>query len=275
MAELRRNFDVEILRLTEACLDSELSESDRDSAFRKLVADRIEFSRTDVSSPTAWMDCELLPPNSPQLTSAHIDEILTADELAEDNPDLFASASAICEWAEREGLTEDFQRASFDSEQWQELVQRYAVDHCALQDVEEFRSISPLALWLYRLLHDYDPKLCRQICSEGPQPDLLDRANSTLAAGRKQTSAPRKLGRSRDSHAFHLRRTRCRSSRRPAATRTRGSRRVTARSTGPPGDDDPDGESEPPGLGAGWRPARTSARNRLATYRAAIPGAVR
>jgi hypothetical protein len=44
---------------------------------------------------------------------------------------------------------------------------------------------------------------------------------------------------------------------RPAATRTRGSRRVTARSTGPPGDDDPGGESEPPGLVlGGWRSRR-------------------
>jgi hypothetical protein len=40
---------------------------------------------------------------------------------------------------------------------------------------------------------------------------------------------------------------------RPAASRTRGSRRTTARSTGPPGDDDPGGESEPPGLANGWR----------------------
>jgi hypothetical protein len=41
---------------------------------------------------------------------------------------------------------------------------------------------------------------------------------------------------------------------RPTATRTRGSRRVTARCTGPPGDDDPGGESEPPGLVlSGWR----------------------
>lgn len=38
--------------------------------------------------------------------------------------------------------------------------------------------------------------------------------------------------------------------------RRRGSRRVTARSSGPPGDDDPGGESEPPGLGhIGWRSA--------------------
>lgn len=44
---------------------------------------------------------------------------------------------------------------------------------------------------------------------------------------------------------------------RPAASRSRGSRRVTARSTGPPGDDDPGGEGEPPGLAlsAGWRSA--------------------
>lgn len=73
----------------------------------------------------------------------------------------------------------------------------------------------------------------------------------------------RRLGR-----VHRIRGTRPRSARRTAPSRSRGSRRVTARSTGPPGDDDPGGEGEPPGLvvPSGWRSDRRSAGVRLAGH---------
>lgn len=53
--------------------------------------------------------------------------------------------------------------------------------------------------------------------------------------------------------------------------RNRGSRRSTTRSTGPPGSDDSSGESEPPGLAAGWRKRHLPAAERLAIIEFAGP----